>query len=50
MSHVNPNGPVPGSNNPIRSKHLLISPYPRRGTDKPDVYGERQSSHDFIWI
>ena len=50
LRHVTLKRPVLRSNNSIRSQNLLISPCPRRGTDKLDVYGERQSSHDFIWI
>ena len=38
---------VPDVNNPIPSqniKHWFISPCPRQGSEKPDVYSERQSS------
>ena len=51
----NPQETVPVSNNPIRSQsifteHWLISPCLRHGTDKPNVYGERQWTHVSFWF
>ena len=43
--------PVPVANDLIRSQNIftkfwLIYPCPRQGTEKLDVYSERQPSHD----
>ena len=46
---------MPAVNNPIRSQNILtklclMSPCSRQGAGKQGVYGERQPSHDLMWI